>query len=130
MPHHRPHEARPPLDAETRRRLSLVVARLASSHDGERLAALAAAERILGPRGLDLRRLIAAALEPPPASGPPPLPDDAAARELLARIKASGATLDPWSERFLASIAFWRGRLTDRQRAKLAEIAARAGLAS
>lgn len=116
---------RPDLDPETRRRLAAVLARTTgASPDGEKLAALAAAERILDARGLRLPELI----EAPPAADPPPLPDDAEARELLRLIEASGAELDEWSARFVADLRRWRGRLTDRQRGKLAEIAARCGV--
>lgn len=116
------------LDADLARRLSSVLARLASPHDGEKLAAVAAIDRILGPRGLRLPELIAGLAEPPPASRPDDPPDDIAARELLRRIDASPWMPGPWERQFLASLRCWRGRLTAKQRVKIGEIAARAGV--
>jgi hypothetical protein len=112
------------LDAETRRRLGLIVARLASPHDGERLAALEAADRVLASHGLGLRELLAGALE----RGDRPLPRDAEARELLRRLLEREHQLDDWSRRFVRGAASFK-RLSERQLAKLAEIAQRAGLA-
>lgn len=125
MPTPRPAER---LDADLARRLASVLARLASPHDGERLAACAAIDRILAPRGLRLPELIAGLAEPPPAPRPDDLPDDTAARELLRRIDASGWTPGGWQAQFLAGLRLWRGRFTLKQRSKIAEIAARAGV--
>jgi hypothetical protein len=125
--HSQQQAARPELDAETRRRLGLIAGRLGSSFDGERLAALDALDRVLGPRGLRIGDLLAAAAAPPPA-GPPPLPHDAEARELLRRIAESGWRPDPWEAGFLASVRAWRSKLSEKQLAKIAEIAARAGV--
>ena len=121
---------RPDLDPETRRRLGLIAGRLASSFDGERLAALEAIDRMLGPRGLRLGDLLMAAATPAPPPPPPPPPPpggDAEAREWLARIDASGWPASTWEKQFLGSIRAWRGRLTEKQRQKLYEIGRRAG---
>jgi hypothetical protein len=119
---------RPDLDPETRRRLGLIAGRLASSFDGERLAALDALDRVLGPRGLRLGDLLLAAATPAPPPPPPPPTGDAEAREWLARIDASGWPASAWEGRFLSSIRAWRGRLTEKQRQKLYEIGRRAGV--
>jgi hypothetical protein len=118
---------RPDLDPETRRRLGLIAGRLASSFDGERLAALDALDRMLGPRGLRLGDLLMAAATPAPPPPPPP-PGDAEARELLRKIDASAWMPGPWEIEFLSSMRKWRGPLTAKQRAKLIEIAERAGV--
>ncbi len=113
---------RPDLDPATTRRLAAVAARLTSSHDGERLAACAAIERLLAPRGLRLGELLEGLAASRAEVGRSPGTDDDA-RELLRRIDAS-----PWESQFLSSLRLWRGRMTGKQRAKLTEIAARAGV--
>jgi hypothetical protein len=122
-------QQRPDLDPETRRRLGLIAGRLGSSFDGERLAALEALDRVLGPRGLRLGDLLMAAATPAPPPPPPPPPPagDAEARELLRKIDASGWPASTWEKQFLGSIRAWRGRLTEKQRQKLYEIGRRAG---
>lgn len=118
---------RPDLDPATTRRLAAVAARLTSSHDGERLAACAAIERLLAPRGLRLGELLEGLAASRAEVGRSPGTDDDA-RELLRRIDASPWMPAPWERGFLASLHLWRGHLTQKQRAKLAEIAARAGV--
>ena len=120
---------RPDLDPETRRRLGLIAGRLASSFDGERLAALDALDRVLGPRGLRLGDLLLAAATPaPPPPPPPPPPTTGDALEIIWRIDASPYMPGPWEIEFLGAMRKWRGPLTAKQRAKLLEIAERAGV--
>jgi hypothetical protein len=118
-------QQRPDLDPETRRRLGLIAGRLASSFDGERLAALEAIDRVLGPRGLRLGDLLTAATTPAPPPPPPPTGD---ALEIIWRIDASPYMPGPWEIEFIGSVRKWRGPLTAKQRAKLLEIAERAGV--
>lgn len=123
---HVPHS----LDAATARRLAAVAGRLTSTHAGERLAACAALERLLAPRGLRLGELLEGlAADRPPAprprpSGPPRDRD----RDLLKAVLAEAGRLDAWKRRFAESLRPWAGPFTPRQKAKLLEIAAGLGL--
>lgn len=119
----------PDLDPATVRRLAAVAARLTSGHDGERLAACAALERLLAPRGLRLGELLENLADRPPAPRPRPAgPPRDAARELLALVLAEADRLDPWKRRFAESLRPWAGPFTPKQAAKLREIAAGLGL--
>jgi len=97
------------LYAADRQRLSRVLALLDSPVEGERHAALAAATRVLASRGIAWRELLDV--------DDTPDVDEARAllRRLLQRIDALDVARFP--------------RLSPRQRAKLAELAARAGVA-
>ena len=118
------------LDAATARRLAAVAARLTSGHDGERLAACAALERLLEPRGLRLGELLEGlAADRPPAPRPRPAgPPRDSDRDLLVRVLAEDDRLDPWKRRFAESLRPWAGPFTPKQKAKLLEIAAGLGL--
>lgn len=118
------------LDAATARRLAAVAARLASSQDGERLAACAALQRLLEPRGLRLGELLEGlAADRPPAPRPRPAgPPRDSDRDLLARVLAEADRLDAWKLAFARSLEAWTGPLTPKQWAKLASIARGLGL--
>jgi hypothetical protein len=117
----------PDIDHDLARRLAAVAGRLTSGHDGERLAACAAIERLLAPRGLRLGELIEGLATSRAEAARSPA-TDAGARELLRRIDASPWVPGRWESQFLSSLRRWGGRMTGKQRAKLAEIAVRAGV--
>lgn len=122
-------QPRPELDADLARRLAACAGRLTSGHDGERLAACAAIERLLEPRGLRLGELLENLADRPPASRPRPArPPRDRDRELLALVLAEADRLDPWKRRFAESLRPWAGPFTPKQAAKLREIGAGLGL--
>lgn len=125
MPSTTPHH--PDVDPDLARRLAAVAGRLTSGHDAERLAACAAIDRLLAPRGLRLGELLEGLAASRAEVGRSPGTDDDA-RELLRRIDASPWVPGPWESGFLSSLRLWRGRMTEKQLAKLTEIAARAGV--
>jgi hypothetical protein len=84
--------------------------------DGERLAALSAAERLLGREGLRLRDLARAI----PA-------DEEEVREMIAALLAE-PRLTTWERGFIASVAAWRGALSEKQRAVVVRLARTYGL--
>jgi len=106
------------LDAADRQRLSRVLALLDSPVEGERHAALAAATRVLASRGIAWRELLDV----------DDTPDFDEARALLRRLLQRLDALDDWQRRFVLDVARFP-RLSPRQRAKVAELAARAGVA-
>src|SRR4051812_38855796 len=67
-----------PLSAEIRERLGKLLPMLSSNHDGERIGAVSAIERVLKSAGFDWHDLTAAivgATSPPPWPPPPPEPE-------------------------------------------------------
>jgi hypothetical protein len=86
----------------------------ANPADGERLAALAAAERLLARRGLRLRDLA-----PPPALPPPPVSTSQADLEVAIR---AFPTLTEWEQNFVVSLRRVR-QFSEKQRAVLHQIA-------
>lgn len=106
------------LDAADRQRLSRVLALLDSPVEGERHAALAAATRVLASRGIAWRELLDV----------DDTPDVDEARALLRRLLQRIDALDDWQRRFVLDVARFP-RLSPRQRAKVAKLAARAGVA-
>jgi hypothetical protein len=106
-----------------RRRLALVAARFASPHDGERLAALEAAGRILAAGGLSWRELIDGAAEAhddqgEPVAAPPH-------HEIATALARSGdGVLTAWELRFLRGLLTFR-TLSPKQRAMLDGIKAK-----
>lgn len=106
------------LDADDRQRLARVLALLDSPVEGERHAALAAASRVLAARGIAWRELLDV----------DDVPDADEARVLLRRLLQRLDALDAWQRRFVVDVAR-AARLSPRQRAKVAELAARVGVA-
>jgi len=106
------------IDPADRPRLARVLALLDSSVEGERHAALAAATRILASKGIAWRELLDV----------DDTPDVGEARVLLRRLLQRLDALDAWQRRFVVDVARFT-RLSPRQRAKVAEIAARVGVA-
>jgi len=106
------------IDPADRPRLARVLALLDSSVEGERHAALAAATRILASKGIAWRELLDV----------DDTPDVDEARVLLRRLLQRLDALDAWQRRFVVDVARFT-RLSPRQRAKVAEIAARVGVA-
>ena len=102
-----------------RRRLALVVDRFASSHDGERLAALEAAKRLLAAGGATWRDLIDGPHQAHDDIGEGRDPDH---RQIAkAMLREAGARLTHWERRFLVGcIGF--PKLSDKQHRHLAEI--------
>lgn len=109
-------QPRPDVDPDLARRLAAVAGRLASPHDGEKLAAVAALQRLLERRGLRLGELLEGL-----AADRPPRDRD---REMLEAVLAEADRLDTWKRRFAESLRPWVGSFTPKQRAKLLEIAA------
>jgi hypothetical protein len=106
------------LDPADRQRLSRVLALLDSPVEGERHAALAAATRVLTSRGVAWRELLDV----------DDVPDLDEARGLLRRLLQRLDALDAWQRRFVLDVARVP-RLSPRQRAKVQELAQRAGVA-
>lgn len=106
------------LDPADRQRLSRVLALLDSPVEGERHAALAAATRVLASKGIAWRELLDV----------DDTPDPDEARALLSRLLQRLDALDDWQRRFVVDVARF-SRLSPRQRAKVAELAQRAGVA-
>ena len=114
------------LDQAEARRLQGVLARLASPHDGEVVAAAAAAARILGKAGMGFGDLV-----PQPVCTPSPPPYRPRAdltrhhqRRAMAMLLAS-VPWDTWERGFLESIRTRRAELTDGQRTKFDELCAK-----
>jgi len=101
-------------------RLSKLIPRLASNHDGEIVAAARAIGRTLASHRLDWHDLAQAISLPAPAVRPC---DDADWRDLLAFCASRMNLLNGREREFLRSIARWRGDLTERQRKWLEAIA-------
>jgi len=96
----------------------LSVAEAASNApDGERLAAIAAVERMLAKLGLRLRDLI----PPPPAAEARPW------RALVGECLQKAAGLTDWQEAFLSNLRTFR-EISAKQRGVLEDIAASAGV--
>ena len=105
------------------RRLALVTDRFGSPHDGERLAALEAAGRILAAGGLSWRELIDGAIEADDTDDGEPVEAHhyQKIRELLIDGKRC---LTPWEQRFLTGLLSFR-TLSEKQQRTLGEIAAK-----
>ena len=99
------------LGADDARRLSNVLNRLASNHDGEVLAAATVATRFLKERDLRFDDIIA------------PTQPDACRRELFDWLLASSG-LTAWERSFVANLDSF-GRLSRKQRGILATIVAK-----
>ena len=106
------------LDEADRQRLSRVLALFDSPVEGERHAALAAATRVLASKGIAWRELLDV----------DDTPDPDEARALLSRLLQRLDALDDWQRRFVVDVARF-SRLSPRQRAKVQELAQRAGVA-
>lgn len=101
-----------------RRRLALVVDRFTSSHDGERLAALEAAGRLLAAGNTTWRGLIDGAVQAHDI-GEGREPSHRQIAEAL--LRDAGEMLTPWERSFLIGcIGF--ARLSDKQQRTLGEI--------
>jgi hypothetical protein len=96
----------PPL----RDKLGKLLPMLSSDHDGERVGAVAAIQRLLKSHGLDWHDLAASIIATPAAREPPrPQSEDGTSTTmcaedligLIARVRRSGAWLGPRSEQFL-----------------------------
>ena len=92
-------------------------------HDGERLAALHAAERLLDKHGMKLRDLVRVPGERPKGRDAPHAPW----RDTVRRCQERPGGLRPWEGKFLASLAAFP-RLSDKQSKILREIASRLGV--
>lgn len=101
-----------------RQRLARVLALLDSPVEGERHAALAAAARVLASKGIAWRELLDV----------DDVPDLDEARGLLRRLLQRLDALDAWQRRFVLDVSRV-ARLSPRQRAKVQELAQRAGVA-
>lgn len=106
-----------------RRRLALVADRFESPFDGERLAALEAAGRMLAAGGLSWRDLIGGPAEADDEGEPVEAPHHAVADQLA---RAGADILTPWELRFLAGLLTFR-TLSEKQRRLLAEIQGKVG---
>lgn len=106
------------LEDADRQRLARVLALLDSPVEGERHAALNAATRILTTRGIAWRELLDV----------DDVPDPDEARGLLRRLLQRLDALDDWQRRFVLDVSRF-SRLSPRQRAKVQELAQRAGVA-
>ncbi len=109
------------LDPTVADKLAKIVSLLGSDHDGERSAAAAVATRILRDHGMTWADLVpvgtAAPTRPAPASTAV-LPQEIARRVLLDKRHL----LSPWEVQFAESVARWRGRVTPKQAARLAQL--------
>jgi hypothetical protein len=107
--------------------LGRLIPRLASTFDGEALAAVRAIERVLKANGRDWHDLAAVVISPP--AGPPaePPPSDADWRALCRFCASQSARLSRRQLDFIVSLAQWRDAPTARQMAWLHAIAARLG---
>jgi hypothetical protein len=128
-----------PFSPALRERLAKLMPRLASPYDGERIATLAAIERVLNAEGCDLHDLTAAVTVPAvaaPASPSPQPRQRIEARRLLTLvdlIEHEGAPLSGRARDFLADLRCrcWRYDmvlLSPRQSAWLADLAEEAGI--
>lgn len=109
------------LDQVVADRLVKVVGRFGSDFSGERDAALAAATRILRDNGMDWPDLVlagSAVPSNPTPTSPTMLPQELARQILLGKRDL----LSPWEARFTESLARWRGRVTPKQAARLAQL--------
>ena len=97
----------------------------ANPHDGERIAALNAAERLLASEGLRLRDLVAplAELHQAPSAHAPPFPW----RSVLWACRQRSADLPKWEREFLESLARFP-KISDRQLEVLRAIAESLGI--
>ena len=112
-----------PLPSRDCERLSAMLALAESDQnpqDGERVAAIAAAERLLARHNLRLRDLAAPTPPPPSAAPAPPM----GWRAVLHRCLQRSHRLSPWETKFLTSLGRFR-RPTQRQLEVLRDIAER-----
>lgn len=131
------------LDPNDTRRLRSSLARLASDHEGEVVAAASAASRILAKAGLGFADLGVAQVPEParataapfvrrdvtePAWGPRRRPHEVnLGRQHQVRAKlllGSGHAWEEWEQGFLSSIAGWNSSLSVKQAKRLAELEA------
>jgi hypothetical protein len=120
------------------RRLKSTFALFGSDKEGEVIAAISAAKRLLAKAGLGFGDLtIQQALPPPrpqPASDPwqprqaPPRAELLKPHQRQARLLlVSGHLWNEWERKFLNSVAAWTSALTPKQAARLREMATEAG---
>lgn len=116
------------LDPTDARRLRASLAMLASPSDGEKLAAVAAAQRLLDKAGMAFSDLVpapsAAKANPPKSSAwesCPPKPARVLREHQRVALRMSGHPLrwSTWEQDFLDSIAAWSAPLSARQQAQL-----------
>lgn len=127
------------LDPNDNRRLKSSLARLASDHEGEVVAAAGAALRILAKAGLGFADLDVSSQRPEPelsrrpdnpepAWGPRRRPHEVnLTRQHQTRAKLllqSGHDWDEWERQFLQSIAAWDSSLSAKQASRLAKLEA------
>ena len=111
-----------------RRRLALVADRFESPFDGERLAALEAAGRMLAAAGASWRDLIDGAIEADDTDDGEPVEAPIHAHDVAAMLQHPAAKyLSPWEQRFLRGCMSFRA-LSPKQRTMLAEIAGKLGV--
>ena len=134
-----------PLTAELRDKLGKLLPLLSSEHNGERVGAVAAIERVLKSNDRDWHDLVALITTPAPVREPPRRQarrdndsDTMSAEELVAlitKLRDSGAMFGSRSEDFLDGLLARAHRydavfLSARQRQWLDDLARRAGVAS
>ena len=111
------------LDPSVATKLAKVCGLLGSDHGGERAAAAAAATRILRDHGTtwaDLVRAGAGALGTTAPARDATLPQEIARHILLGKLHL----LSPWEVQFTQNLARWRGHVTPKQAARLAQLCA------
>jgi hypothetical protein len=115
-------------DAE-RAKLVRLLGMLNSNFDAERATAAALADRFIRDRGLTWNEIVNDADEEPHQQywGQPP-PPVRTWRDVAAACQRKCERLNQWERDFLASILAWRRSLTQRQAAKLDDIAERLGV--
>ena len=111
-----------PLPPAVRDKLGRLLPMLSSNHDGERVGAVAAIERVLKRNNCDWHDL-AASIAAPESAREPPRQQAAAAEnstavdagdliDLITTVRDSGAWLGPRSEQFLGGLLERAGRFT------------------
>lgn len=106
-----------------RAKLVRLLGMLNSSFDAERATAGALADRFIRDRKLTWDQVVAQ--EQGPYQDSPP---QRTWRDIVADCQRRSEWLNRWEHDFLASLSMWRGSLTPRQAAKLADIAERLGV--
>ena len=109
-------------------RTQALVGMLGSPNDGEALAAARKLAGALKAEGMDFHDL-ARGVKPAPGRAPPPPPPPKgwrADREALMALGEKAFTARQWE--FLERLEDWRGALTERQAAWLADLKKKAGL--
>lgn len=120
----------PQLSDGDRRKLAGILARLASNHDGEKLAAASLASRFVSNRGLSWPDLLLPV--EPVASAPKPPPEPARSepiepwrRDAQRLLVERGHQLTKAEREFCQRLVDWRGRVSPKQLAWLNKLARR-----